>query len=93
MAQMRVGGLKMRIQDEQISLRHGVVGQETCGAGGMAYGMRTIFPMCELVDFCEEYACKDYWIVNYSNPAAIVAKAMHKLRPNARILDICDMPV
>ena len=49
--------------------------------------------MCELVDFCEEYACKDYWIVNYSNPAAIVAKAMHKLRPNARILDICDMPV
>ena len=46
----------------------------------MAYGMRTIFPMCELVDFCEEYACKDYWIVNYSNPAAIVAKAMHKLR-------------
>ena len=59
----------------------------------MAYGMRTIFPMCELVDFCEEYACKDYWIVNYSNPAAIVAKAMHKLRPNARILDICDMPV
>ena len=50
----------MRIQDEQISLRHGVVGQETCGAGGMAYGMRTIFPMCKLVDFCEEYACKDY---------------------------------
>ena len=93
MAQMRVGGLKMRIQDEQISLRHGVVGQETCGAGGMAYGMRTIFPMCELVDFCEEYACKDYWIVNYSNPAAIVAKATFRLRPKARILNICDMPV
>ena len=59
----------------------------------MAYGMRTIFPMCELVDFCEEYACKDYWIVNYSNPAAIVAKATFRLRPKARILNICDMPV
>ena len=75
MAQMRVGGLKMRIQDER-SACHGVVGCETCGAGGRAYGMRTIFPMCELVDFCEEYACKRLLIVNYSNPAAIVAKAM-----------------
>lgn len=42
MAQMRVGGLKMRVKDEQISLKHGCIGQETCGAGGMAYGMRTI---------------------------------------------------
>ncbi len=41
MAQMRVGGLPMRVQDEQISLKHGVIGQETCGAGGMAYGMRS----------------------------------------------------
>ena len=36
---------------------------------------------------------KTYWIVNYSNPAAIVAKATQTLRPNARILNICDMPV
>ncbi|NLJ31309.1 MAG: 6-phospho-alpha-glucosidase [Clostridiales bacterium] len=93
MAQMRVGKLPMRVVDEQISLKHGCVGQETCGAGGMAYGMRTICPMVELVDFCEKYASKNYWIVNYSNPAAIVAKAVQKLRPHARILNICDMPV
>src|SRR5699024_9540185 len=30
-AQMRVGQYKMREQDEKIPLRHGVVGQETCG--------------------------------------------------------------
>ncbi len=34
-------------QDEKIPLRHGCVGQETCGCGGLAYGMRTIFPMIE----------------------------------------------
>ena len=34
----------MREQDEKIPLSHGCVGQETCGAGGLAYGMRTIFP-------------------------------------------------
>ena len=93
LAQMRVGKLTMREKDEQISLRNGVIGQETCGAGGMAYGLRTIAPMIELIDLCEAYAAKTHWIVNYSNPAAIVAKATQKLRPDARILNICDMPV
>ncbi|HBE85007.1 MAG TPA: 6-phospho-alpha-glucosidase, partial [Lachnoclostridium sp.] len=92
-AQMRVGLYHMRELDEKIPLKYGVVGQETCGPGGLAYGLRTIYPMVEVIDYCEKYASKDYWIVNYSNPAAIVAKAMHKLRPNARILNICDMPV
>lgn len=92
-AQMRVGLYEMREMDEKIPLRYGVVGQETCGPGGLAYGLRTINPMVEMIDFCEAYAKKTYWIVNYSNPAAIVAKAMNKLRPNARILNICDMPV
>lgn len=92
-AQMRVGLYKMRESDEKIPLKYNVVGQETCGAGGLAYGLRTIYPMAQMIDYCEKYASKNYWIVNYSNPAAIVAKAMYKLRPNARILNICDMPV
>jgi 6-phospho-beta-glucosidase/maltose-6'-phosphate glucosidase len=92
-AQMRVGLYKMREQDEKIPLKYNVVGQETCGPGGLAYGLRTIYPMAEMIDYCEKYASKDYWIVNYSNPAAIVAKAMKAMRPEARILNICDMPV
>lgn len=92
-AQFRVGKYPMRELDEKIPLKHGVIGQETCGPGGLAYGLRTIFPMVELIDFCEEYANEKYWILNYSNPAAIVAEACRKLRPNARIINICDMPV
>lgn len=92
-AQMRVGLYAMREMDEKIPLKYGVVGQETCGPGGLAYGLRTIYPMAELIDYCEQYAKPNYWIVNYSNPAAIVAKAMLQLRPHARILNICDMPV
>lgn len=92
-AQMRVGGYAMREQDEKIPLKHGCVGQETCGCGGLAYGMRTIFPMIELIDDAEKYANKNYWILNYSNPAAIVSEACRKLRPNARIINICDMPI
>ena len=85
-AQMRVGGYAMREQDEKIPLRHGCVGQETCGCGGMAYGMRTIFPMIKLIDDVEKYAKKDYWILNYSNPAAIVSEACRKLRTPLTII-------
>ena len=35
---MRVGLYAMREQDEKIPLKYGVVGQETCGPGGLAYG-------------------------------------------------------
>lgn len=92
-AQMRVGKYAMREQDEKIPLRHGCVGQETCGCGGLAYGMRNIFPMVKMIDDVEKYAKPDYWILNYSNPASIVSEACRVLRPNARIINICDMPI
>ena len=92
-AQIRVGKYAMREQDEKIPLRHGAVGQETCGCGGLAYGLRTIYPMVEILDMVERYAKPNHWILNYSNPAAIVALALKKLRPQARIINICDMPV
>ena len=53
----------------------------------------TVFPMIKLIDDVEKYAKKDYWILNYSNPAAIVSEACRKLRPKARIINICDMPI
>ncbi|MDM5335893.1 6-phospho-alpha-glucosidase [Fictibacillus enclensis] len=91
-AQLRVGGNVMREKDEKIPFGHGIVGQETCGPGGMAYGLRTIGPMIELCDYAAQFA-PDAWIINYSNPAAIVAEAIRRERPNARILNICDMPI
>ena len=42
MAHIRVGLYAMREKDEKIPLKYGVVGQETCGPGGIAYGMRSI---------------------------------------------------
>lgn len=91
-AHIRVGQYAMREMDEKIPLKHGVVGQETCGPGGIAYGMRSIKDMLELVDYMEEYS-PEAWMLNYSNPAAIVAEAMRVLRPDSKVLNICDMPV
>ena len=55
--------------------------------------MRTIFPMMQVIDDAEKYARPDYWILNYSNPASIVSEACRRLRPKARIINICDMPI
>ncbi|GAB6099611.1 6-phospho-alpha-glucosidase [Halanaerocella petrolearia] len=92
MAHIRVGKYQMRELDEKIPLKHDVVGQETCGPGGIAYGMRSIGGILEIIDYMEEYS-PDAWMLNYSNPAAIVAEATRRLRPDSKVLNICDMPV
>ena len=92
MAHIRVGKYAMRKLDEQIPLKYGVVGQETCGPGGIAYGMRSITGMLEIIDYMDKYSPK-CWMLNYSNPAAIVAEACRVLRPNSKVINICDMPV
>ncbi|MGL5720927.1 MAG: 6-phospho-alpha-glucosidase [Brevinema sp.] len=92
MAHIRVGKYEMRSHDEKIPLKHGCVGQETCGPGGMSYGMRSIGGVIELIDFMEKYS-PNAWMLNYSNPAAIVAEACRRLKPNSKVLNICDMPI
>ncbi|PYZ94003.1 6-phospho-alpha-glucosidase [Salipaludibacillus keqinensis] len=90
--QIRTGGLQMREKDEQIPLKYDAVGQETCGPGGMAYGLRSIGDMINVVNDIREYA-PNAWILNYTNPAAIVAEALRREFPHDdKILNICDMP-
>ena len=92
MAQIRVGKMSMRELDEKIPLKYGVIGQETCGPGGIAYAMRSIGGVLEILDAMEKYS-PNAWMINYSNPASIVAEATNRLRPNSKILNICDMPI
>ncbi|SES42657.1 6-phospho-alpha-glucosidase [Salipaludibacillus aurantiacus] len=90
--QIRTGGLQMREKDEQIPLKYEAVGQETCGPGGMAYGLRSIGEMIDVVNDIRTYA-PEAWILNYTNPAAIVAEALRREFPDDnKILNICDMP-
>ena len=91
--QIRAGRLPMREKDEKIPLSHGCVGQETCGAGGFAYGLRSVPDIIELVKMIRKHS-PEAWILNYSNPAAIVAEATKRVFPDDhRILNICDMPI
>lgn len=90
--QMRSGGLPMRAQDEHIPFSYNLIGQETCGAGGLAYGLRSSVEMIKAVHDIRSFA-PDAWILNYSNPAAIVAEALRREFPDdKRLLNICDQP-
>lgn len=92
LAHIRVGKLEMRSLDEKIPLKYGVVGQETCGPGGMAYGLRSIPGVLENIEYMEKYS-PNAWMLNYSNPASIVAEACRRFKPNSRVINICDMPI
>jgi maltose-6'-phosphate glucosidase len=92
MGSIRVGKYHMRSLDEKIPLKYGVNGQETTGPGGMAYGLRSIPAIIQIIDWMQEYS-PNAWMINYSNTIAIVAEACRRLRPNAKVINICDMPI
>ncbi|TQJ56877.1 6-phospho-beta-glucosidase [Streptomyces sp. SLBN-115] len=88
---IRVGGLEGRAHDERVALAEGVLGQETVGAGGIAYGLRTV-PVA--VDIARRVArlAPDAWVINFTNPAGLVTEAMSR-HLGDRVIGICDSPV
>ncbi|MER7054301.1 6-phospho-beta-glucosidase [Streptomyces sp. NPDC000351] len=88
---IRVGGLEGRADDERVALAEGVLGQETVGAGGIAYGLRTV-PVA--VDIARRVArlAPDAWVINFTNPAGLVTEAMSR-HLGDRVIGICDSPV
>ncbi|GGJ50882.1 6-phospho-beta-glucosidase [Streptomyces brasiliensis] len=88
---IRVGGLEGRANDERVALAEGVLGQETVGAGGIAYGLRTV-PVA--VDIARRVArlAPNAWVINFTNPAGLVTEAMSR-HLGDRAIGICDSPV
>ena len=73
--QIRVGRLQARILDERIPLQHGMIGQETNGAGGMFKAFRTIPVILDIVKDIQEL-CPNAWLINFTNPAGIITEAI-----------------
>jgi 6-phospho-beta-glucosidase len=87
---LRVGGLSGRVQDERVALRHGVLGQETTGAGGLAFAIRTIPVMLDIAAVIRDLA-PDAYLINFTNPAGIVTEAVQSVL-GSRVVGICDGP-
>jgi 6-phospho-beta-glucosidase len=88
---IRVGGLQGRADDERVALAEGVLGQETVGAGGIAYGLRTVPVAVEIARRVARLA-PDAWVINFTNPAGLVTEAMSR-HLGDRVIGICDSPV
>ncbi|RSM46105.1 6-phospho-beta-glucosidase [Amycolatopsis balhimycina DSM 5908] len=88
---IRVGGLRGRQLDEQVASAEGVLGQETAGAGGIAYGLRTVPVAVRLARTIGELAPRA-WVINFTNPAGMVTEAM-AAHLGGRVIGICDSPV
>ncbi|MBO1330852.1 6-phospho-beta-glucosidase [Streptomyces sp. VRA16 Mangrove soil] len=88
---IRVGGLEGRAADERVALAEGVLGQETVGAGGIAYGLRTVPVAVDIARRVERLA-PDAWVINFTNPAGLVTEAMSR-HLGDRVIGICDSPV
>jgi len=90
-ASIRVGGIEARARYERIALEHGLVAQETVGAGGFAMAMATIPPMVEYAREVKQRAPGAY-LISFTNPVGVVTDAVLKAT-GARILGICDTPL
>jgi 6-phospho-beta-glucosidase len=85
---IRVGGLEGRTADERVALDLGLLGQETTGAGGIAYGLRTIPVAVDIAERVKRLA-PDAWVINFTNPAGMVTQAMQRVLGD-RVVGICD---
>ena len=90
--QMRVGRLPARILDERIPLSHGIIGQETNGAGGMFKAFRTIPVILDIVKDMEEL-CPEAWLINFTNPTGIITEAILQYTNFKKAIGLCNVPV
>lgn len=88
---IRVGGAAGRVADERRALARGVLGQETVGAGGLAFGLRTLPVALELARTVAELAPRA-WLVNFTNPAGLITEASRSVLGD-RVIGICDSPL
>ncbi len=90
--QLRVGQMPARRADEYLGLRHGLVGQETTGVGGMAKALRTIPVILSIAADMRELA-PGAMLVNFTNPAGLVTQALVNYAGDVPAVGVCNVPI
>lgn len=88
---IRVGGDDMRIRDERFALSKGLLGQETTGAAGFSFAMRSVPALAEYCELAKQYASKNVKIFNFTNPAGVVSQTLRDMGYGFTF-GICDAP-
>lgn len=90
--QLRVGWMAARREDEYLGHRHGLIGQETTGVGGMAKALRTIPVILSIARDMRELA-PGAMLVNFTNPAGLVTEALARYAPDVPSAGVCNVPI
>ena len=88
---IRVGEDDMRAKDERIALNKGVLGQETTGAAGFSFAMRSVPALAEYCELIKKYSKKDVKVFNFTNPAGVVSQTLRDMGYDFTY-GICDAP-
>jgi 6-phospho-beta-glucosidase len=90
--QLRVGMMTARRNDEYLGHRHGLIGQETTGVGGMAKALRTIPVVLNIARDIQEVA-PGALLVNFTNPAGLVTEALFRYAPEVLSIGVCNVAI
>ena len=88
---IREGGDEMRVKDERIALSHGVLGQETTGAAGFSFAIRSVNVLAEYCELVKKYAKKNCKVFNFTNPAGVVSQTLRDMGYDFTY-GVCDAP-
>jgi 6-phospho-beta-glucosidase len=91
--QLRVGKMPARVTDEYLGRRHGLIGQETTGVGGMAKALRTIPVILSIANDMQKLAHPDALLVNFTNPSGLVTEALFQHAPRVQAVGVCNVPI
>jgi 6-phospho-beta-glucosidase len=90
--QLRVGMMPARRGDEYLGLRHGLIGQETTGIGGMAKALRTIPVILSIAKDIREVA-PGALLANFTNPAGLVTEALNRHAADVLAVGVCNVGI
>mgnify|MGYP000843753989 CR=1 FL=1 len=88
---IRVGGDATRVRDERLALDLGILGQETTGAAGVSFAMRSIPALAEYCELIKKLAKPGVKVFNFTNPAGVVSQALRDMGYDFTY-GICDAP-
>lgn len=88
---IRVGEDDMRVKDERIALNMGVLGQETTGAAGLSFAMRSVDALAKYCELIKKYAKPGCKVFNFTNPAGVVSQTLRDMGYDFTY-GICDAP-
>jgi len=90
--QLRVGMMAARRADEYLGPRHGLIGQETTGVGGMAKALRTVPVILDTAREMRELA-PGALLANFTNPSGLITEALCRYAPDVPAVGVCNAPI